>query len=425
MSCLAGSVRWAAAVFLAAVLVAPVSRRPRLYLGSSAPRCGQATVLPISNTPAASCASSRAAGSGEPTVDGSYVQAQLVRLATHDPFREAGQGMGLPPTRNGHDAFAADWLAELRMNLVGLPVRATHQAFRLPGFRGRPPKTPGSNLIITIPGTTRAREWILLVAHYDGTPITTESAFDDASGCAVLLGIARAMAPLWRQHRPARTIAFVLFDGEEQGLIGSFAYAQSYREGAPYRIVALYNEEQNGVGYPVRPYGAANNPTLPEYVFVTPQHNGSRWAPAQPAALWPELRGFVSALSDARKRAFAALRAVYPRLVYQPGGAVPIFTTADESRVPIADDTLGGSDEAPFERLGLPTATFAGNFDYYEQRHHPWSYPYDTPLDTVALLERTASGSSQPSTALAAALALPGQLTVAMLTGGAWGVGSH
>jgi hypothetical protein len=229
------------------------------------------------------------------------------------------------------------------------------------------------------------------------------------------------MAPLWRLRRPARTVAFVLFDGEEQGLIGSFSYARVYRHGAPYRIVALYNEEQNGVGYPIRPFGLATNPTLPEHMFVTPQRHGSRWARPAAPRFWPALRRFVAALARARDRAFAALHAVYPQLSYRPAIRAPIFTPADEHLMPIADDTIGGSDEVPFEHLGLPTVTFVSNYDYYDRHHHPWSYPYDSARDTIALLERTAAGAVRPSPALAAALALPGQLTVAMLRDSTWG----
>jgi hypothetical protein len=363
----------------------------------------------------------RATLAADPVVDGAYVQAQLAYLVTRDPRREAGQDTDLPRARNGHDEFAADWLAALRSNLHGLPLRVSRQTFRLPGFRGRPPKTPGVNLIVTVPGTSRPREWVLLVAHYDGTPVSTQSAFDDGSGCAILLGVARAMAPRWRLHRPARTVAFVLFDGEEQGLIGSFHYAGVYRHGVPYRIVALYNEEQNGVGYPIRPFGLATNPTLPEHVFVTPQRHGSRWAPPAAPRFWPALRRFTAALARARARAFATLHAVYPQLSYQPALSAPVFRPADERLVPIGDDAIGGSDEVPFERLGLPTATFVSNYDYYARHHHPWSYPYDTARDTMALLERTAAGAAQPSSALAAALALPGQLTVEMLRDRAWG----
>jgi hypothetical protein len=370
---------------------------------------------------AASVGHWRGTRTADPVVDGAYVQAQLAYLVTRNLHREAGQDTGLPPDLNGHDEFAADWLAELRRDLSGLPLPVQRQTFRLPGFRGRPPKTPGVNLIVTLPGATRPREWVMLVAHYDGMPWSTQSAFDDGSGCAILLGVARAMAPLWRLHRPARTVAFVLFDGEEQGLIGSFYAARVYRRGAPDRIVALYNEEQNGVGYPIRPFGLASNPTLPEYAFVTPRHYGSRWAGAVAPRFWPAIGRFVAALVRARERAFATLHAVYPRLTYRPGIPAPIFTPADEHLVPIDDDSIGASDEVPFERLGLPTATFVSNFDYYEKRHHPWSYPYDTARDTMALLERTASGAAQPSPALAAALALPGQLTVAMLMDGVWG----
>ena len=397
-------------VVLAAMLLTLCSLVPAQRLAEAA---GAGSRISSSRTLASPAA--------DPVVDGAYVQAQLAYLVTRDPRREAGQDTDLPRARNGHDEFAADWLAALRSDLSGLPLQVRRQTFRLPGFRGRPPRRPGVNLIVTIPGTTRPREWVLLVAHYDGMPFTTQSAFDDGSGCAILLGVARAMAPLWRLHRPARTVAFVLFDGEEQGLIGSLYYARVYRQGAPYRIVALYNEEQNGVGYPIRPFGLAANPTLPEHVLVTPQRHGSHWAAPVAPRFWPAVRRFTAALVRARGRACTALHAVYPQLSYRPAIVAPVFTPADEHLVSIGDDTIGASDEAPFERLGLPTATFVGNYDRYARHHHPWSYPYDTARDTVALLERTAVGAARPSYALAAALALPGQLTVAMLRDRAWG----
>src|SRR5918911_5508763 len=90
----------------------------------------------------------RATLAADPVVDGAYVQAQLAYLVTRDPRREAGQDTDLPRTRNGHDEFAADWLAALRSDLYGLPLQVSRQTFRLPGFRGRPPKTPGVNLIV-------------------------------------------------------------------------------------------------------------------------------------------------------------------------------------------------------------------------------------------------------------------------------------
>src|SRR5207248_11359187 len=101
----------------------------------------------------------------DPVVDGAYVQAQLAYLVTRNLHREAGQDSGLPRTINGHDEFAADWLAELRRDLGGLPLRVSRQTFLLPGFGRRPPRRPGVNLIVTLPGTTRPREWVLLVAQ--------------------------------------------------------------------------------------------------------------------------------------------------------------------------------------------------------------------------------------------------------------------
>src|SRR5438067_4706794 len=97
----------------------------------------------------------RASFAADPVVDGAYVQAQLAYLVTRDPRREAGQDTGLPRARNGHDEFAADWLTALRADLSGLPLQVRRQSFRLPGFRRRPSRTRGVNLIVTLPGATR------------------------------------------------------------------------------------------------------------------------------------------------------------------------------------------------------------------------------------------------------------------------------
>src|ERR1700694_2671697 len=53
---------------------------------------------------------------GSVIVDGAYVQKELATLVTSYQHREAGQDVGASQSLNGHDEFAAAWLAELRSN---------------------------------------------------------------------------------------------------------------------------------------------------------------------------------------------------------------------------------------------------------------------------------------------------------------------
>ena len=79
-------------------------------------------------------------------------------------------------------------------------------------------------------------ELVFVTAHLDSTaafhePYSPSSdpapgADDDASGMAAVLAIAGRFAALAATGQPARTVRFVLFNAEEQGLIGSQAYAR-------------------------------------------------------------------------------------------------------------------------------------------------------------------------------------------------------
>src|SRR5207245_6095081 len=96
----------------------------------------------------------------------------------------------------------------------------------------------------------------------DGEAKSKPAANDDARGCAIELGVARAMGEYWRSHQlyPARTLRFVIFDAEEQGLFGSFHYLNSTINGDVKNLVAMFNEEQNAIAYPLRYLGQLSNP---------------------------------------------------------------------------------------------------------------------------------------------------------------------
>ncbi|HTJ31167.1 MAG TPA: M20/M25/M40 family metallo-hydrolase, partial [Acidobacteriaceae bacterium] len=86
------------------------------------------------------------------------------------------------------------------------------------------------NVIADIPGRSKPNEWLLLGAHLDSWHPGT-GAQDDGTGVASLLAIAQAVISLHRP--PARTLRFALFGGEEEGLLGSLAYAKAHAADLP------------------------------------------------------------------------------------------------------------------------------------------------------------------------------------------------
>ena len=88
----------------------------------------------------------------------------------------------------------------------------------------------GQNVIAKLPGSgdpERSGEVIVVGAHMDhlgvGENGVWNGADDNASGVAVLIAVAQALS---RGPRPARSVIFATFDGEERGLIGSRHYCE-------------------------------------------------------------------------------------------------------------------------------------------------------------------------------------------------------
>ncbi len=359
-----------------------------------------------------------------PTVDPNYIYNQLFYMVTNFQHREAGYDNNLPVNVNGHDEFANYWSQELMRDVAGFGAQVRRDAFNVAGWQQRPATVPAFNVEVTVPGVTHPEQVVVIGCHYDGEAISTQSANDDGSGCAIELGVARAMAMYWRSHHtyPARTLRFVIFDAEEQGLYGSFHYLNSTVNGDTKNIVAMFNEEQSGIAYPLRYLGKLANPLLPFYVDMSPL-NKSQLYPNQNKLTQQQrtnITTFRVLMQQAVTPVFAQFQALgYQTLTYHSDNnqdvTQPVFIPSQLNNLHLEDDTLGGSDQIPFTLAGLPCATFAGNSTYYDTNPPPWSYPFDQKEDTIQLMNTFASGSSKEARALVLALALPGMLTTWML----------
>jgi Peptidase family M28/PKD domain len=359
-----------------------------------------------------------------PTVDPRYIYDQLFYMATNFQRREAGYDNNLPVSINGHDEFATYWGQEMLANLAGFGAQVRRDTFPVQGWQGRPAAVPAFNVEVTVPGASHPEQVVVVGCHYDGEASSTQSANDDASGCAIELGIARAMGEYWRTHNtyPARTLRFVIFDAEEQGLFGSFHYVNSTINGDVKNLVAMFNEEQNGIAYPLSYLGQMSNPLLPFYIDMSPLQDNPLYAHQDRLSQQQKnnISHFRTLMQQAVVASFEQFRALgYQMLSYhtrnQHDVFQPIFTPDQMSYIQQVDDTLGGSDQIAFTLAGLPCATFIGNFSYYDPNPPPGSYPFDQPEDTIQLMNTYADGNSQKSNALVMALGLPGMLTTWML----------
>ena len=86
------------------------------------------------------------------------------------------------------------------------------------------------NTVAEIRGSEKPDEVVIIGGHLDSWDLGT-GATDNGTGSMAVLAAARALKKL--DLKPKRTIRFVLFTGEEQGLNGSKAYVEAHKDEMP------------------------------------------------------------------------------------------------------------------------------------------------------------------------------------------------
>jgi hypothetical protein len=103
------------------------------------------------------------------------------------------------------------------------------------------------NVIATLKGSSLPNEKILVGGHLDSWDLAT-GAIDNGIGSFSILDMARTFQAL--KLRPKRTIEFIMFMGEEEGLLGSKAYLED----------AIKNKTDNKIAFMLN-YDMTNDPT--------------------------------------------------------------------------------------------------------------------------------------------------------------------
>ena len=188
---------------------------------------------------------------------------------------------------------------------------------------------PSANVVGEIRGTRNPEQIVVVGGHLDSWDLASGST-DNGMGTATTLGAAEAI--LKSGAKPLRTIRFVLFTGEEQGLDGSIAYTRRHQEEMAKHVAAIILD--NGQG-PVSGFdlGGRND-------------------------LIPAVQRFADSLE-----AFG--------------------------KMTVDDDTEFGTDTGPFILAGLPGINLRQDSPEYRYTHHS---PVDT-FDKIdpAVLDRDAT----------------------------------
>ena len=96
---------------------------------------------------------------------------------------------------------------------------------------------PLYNVIAEIPGTKFPEQCVIVGGHIDSWDGAT-GATDNAAGCATTIEAARIL--MAAKVKPLRTIRFMLWSGEEQGLLGSRAYVKAHKDELQKSVSAVF-----------------------------------------------------------------------------------------------------------------------------------------------------------------------------------------
>lgn len=140
--------------------------------------------------------------------------------------------------------IVAGWIAE-EFKKAGLKVFPNYDGYLQHYFIKRSKDSiPESNVIGYIEGSDPKlkNEYIVISAHFDhigvGRPVQGDSVFnganDNASGTCAVIGVAKTLKMM--KIKPARSIVFAAFSGEEMGMRGS----RYFTGHAPFPIASVY-----------------------------------------------------------------------------------------------------------------------------------------------------------------------------------------
>ncbi len=195
------------------------------------------------------------------------------------------------------------------------------------------------NILADLPGRDHKAGYVMAGAHLDSW-VASDGAADNGAGSTIIMEAARILASLGVQ--PKRTIRFALWSGEEQGLLGSSAYAERHLAHRP----------------------PPDDPVLAELgIYFAPDAY-----PIEPLPGLAEFAGYFNVDNGSGK-----IRGIYTEGNF---GVVPLFREwlapfASLGAGTVVAEPTGSTDHVMMSRLGLPAFQFIQDpLDYESRVHH-------------------------------------------------------
>ena len=203
------------------------------------------------------------------------------------------------------------------------------------------------NVLAEIPGTDPKAGYVMAGAHLDSW-VAGDGATDNGAGSAMVMEAARILAATG--VRPKRTIRFALWEGEEQGLLGSIAWTEAH-------------------------LATRGDPNAPlKTGFARYLGFGQDW-PVTPKPGWGELAAYFNIDNGSGK-----LRGLYAE---DNPAVVPIFKAwlapfAAFGADNVAMGRTGATDHWSMPQVGAPGFQFIQDpLDYGSRTHHTSADTYD------------------------------------------------
>lgn len=180
------------------------------------------------------------------------------------------------------------------------------------------------NVVAEIPGTDKPDEVVIVCGHLDSWH-QAEGCTDNGTGVTTTLEAARILTTVGA--RPKRTIRFILWGGEEQGLLGSLAYVRQHRAEMA-KVSCVFNHD-----------------------------TGTNWAHRLTVS---------DAMFEPMQRVLAPVMKLQAP---DPDFTDPVFVLIHK---PSLDSGMGGSDHASFFTAKVPGLdwSLAGRSDYFGMTWH-------------------------------------------------------
>lgn len=177
-----------------------------------------------------------------PEVDTARARMWWEDFVQNTPYRHAGT----PTNIEASERLVADLEAAGYETRVLYYVPPSAMGVPLPAG-GPSPVEAGIRTVIGIkPGQTMPERVVAWVAHYDSNQETIYAAYDDGSGTAVALELARELA----SYNNSKTLMPIFFDAEEVGLVASDAFVKQAMQSSEYKFDMVIGHDMTGINCP-------------------------------------------------------------------------------------------------------------------------------------------------------------------------------